>query len=75
MRDQLLDLERARHLAPDHELSLGSSTREPRASPLGGRGMLPSGVPGVAAGRVMIVGGGAVEISAAVIASRYVKSA
>jgi alanine dehydrogenase len=36
--------------------------------PLGGRGMLLGGVPGVAAGRVMIIGGGVVGINAAVIA-------
>ena len=36
--------------------------------PMGGRGMLLGGVPGVAAGRVMIVGGGVVGINAAVIA-------
>jgi len=36
--------------------------------PLGGRGMLLGGVPGVAAGRVMIIGGGVVGLNAAVIA-------
>jgi alanine dehydrogenase len=36
--------------------------------PLGGRGVLLGGVPGVAAGRVMIIGGGVVGINAAVIA-------
>ena len=36
--------------------------------PLGGRGLLLGGVPGVAAGRVMIIGGGVVGINAAVIA-------
>jgi alanine dehydrogenase len=36
--------------------------------PLGGRGMLLGGVPGVAAGRVMIIGGGVVGINAAIIA-------
>ncbi|HEY8584629.1 MAG TPA: alanine dehydrogenase [Capillimicrobium sp.] len=36
--------------------------------PLGGRGMLLGGVPGVAAGRVMIIGGGVVGVNAAVIA-------
>jgi alanine dehydrogenase len=36
--------------------------------PLGGRGMLLGGVPGVAAGRVMIIGGGVVGTNAAVIA-------
>jgi alanine dehydrogenase len=36
--------------------------------PLGGRGTLLGGVPGVAAGRVMIIGGGVVGINAAVIA-------
>jgi alanine dehydrogenase len=36
--------------------------------PLGGRGVLLGGVPGVAAGRVMIIGGGVVGLNAAVIA-------
>ncbi|HWT91437.1 MAG TPA: alanine dehydrogenase [Solirubrobacteraceae bacterium] len=36
--------------------------------PLGGRGMLLGGVPGVAAGRVMVIGGGVVGINAALIA-------
>src|ERR671913_2618255 len=36
--------------------------------PLGGPGMLLGGVPGVAAGRVMIIGGGVVGMNAAVIA-------
>jgi alanine dehydrogenase len=36
--------------------------------PLGGRGLLLGGVPGVAAGKVMIIGGGVVGITAAEIA-------
>jgi alanine dehydrogenase len=36
--------------------------------PLGGRGVLLGGVPGVAAGRVMIIGGGVVGMNAAIIA-------
>jgi alanine dehydrogenase len=36
--------------------------------PLGGRGMLLGGVPGVAAGRVMVIGGGVVGLNAALIA-------
>jgi alanine dehydrogenase len=36
--------------------------------PLGGRGVLLGGVPGVAAGRVMIIGGGVVGLNAAIIA-------
>ena len=36
--------------------------------PLGGRGMLLGGVPGVAAGKVMIIGGGVVGMNAAFIA-------
>src|SRR5438270_506025 len=38
------------------------------ATPLGGRGLLLAGVPGVAPGRVVIVGGGIVGYNAAVIA-------
>ena len=36
--------------------------------PLGGRGLLLGGVPGVAAGKVMVIGGGVVGLSAAQIA-------
>jgi alanine dehydrogenase len=36
--------------------------------PLGGRGLLLGGVPGVAPGRVMVIGGGAVGYNAAIIA-------
>src|SRR5207249_1749747 len=36
--------------------------------PLGGRGLLLGGVPGVAPGRVLVIGGGAVGYNAAVIA-------
>jgi alanine dehydrogenase len=36
--------------------------------PLGGRGLLLGGVPGVAAGRVMVIGGGVVGLNAAKIA-------
>ena len=36
--------------------------------PLGGRGLLLGGVPGVAPGRVMVIGGGMVGYNAAVIA-------
>jgi alanine dehydrogenase len=36
--------------------------------PLGGRGLLLGGVPGVAAGRVMVIGGGVVGLTAAEIA-------
>jgi alanine dehydrogenase len=36
--------------------------------PLGGRGLLLGGVPGVAAGRVMVIGGGVVGLNAAEIA-------
>src|SRR5205814_358004 len=36
--------------------------------PLGGRGLLLSGVPGVAPGRVLVVGGGIVGYNAAIIA-------
>ena len=36
--------------------------------PLGGRGMLLGGVPGVAAGKVMVIGGGVVGLTAAEIA-------
>ena len=36
--------------------------------PLGGRGVLLGGVPGVAAGKVMIIGGGVVGMNAALIA-------
>jgi alanine dehydrogenase len=36
--------------------------------PLGGRGMLLGGVPGVAAGRVLVIGGGVVGMNAAIIA-------
>jgi alanine dehydrogenase len=36
--------------------------------PLGGRGLLLGGVPGVAAGRVMIIGGGVVGLNAAKVA-------
>ena len=36
--------------------------------PLGGRGLLPGGVPGVAPGRVVVIGGGMVGYNAAVIA-------
>lgn len=36
--------------------------------PLGGRGMLLGGVPGVAAGRVMVIGGGVVGTNAAAVA-------
>src|SRR5207249_4255058 len=36
--------------------------------PLGGRGLLLAGIPGVAAGRVVIIGGGIVGYNAAVIA-------
>jgi alanine dehydrogenase len=36
--------------------------------PLGGRGTLLGGVPGVAAGRVMIIGGGVVGLNAAIVA-------
>jgi len=36
--------------------------------PLGGRGLLLGGVPGVAAGKVMIIGGGVVGVNAAFIA-------
>ena len=36
--------------------------------PLGGRGILLGGVPGVAAGKVMIIGGGVVGMNAAFIA-------
>src|SRR4051812_20601890 len=36
--------------------------------PLGGRGLLLGGVPGVAAGKVMIIGGGVVGMNAAFIA-------
>ncbi|MFN8162777.1 MAG: alanine dehydrogenase [Solirubrobacterales bacterium] len=37
--------------------------------PLGGRGLLLGGVPGVAAGRVMVIGGGVVGQNAAVVAA------
>ena len=37
--------------------------------PVGGRGLLLGGVPGVAPGRVVIVGGGVVGYNAAIIAS------
>src|SRR4051794_11213124 len=36
--------------------------------PLGGRGVLLGGVPGVAAGKVMVIGGGVVGMNAAIIA-------
>jgi alanine dehydrogenase len=36
--------------------------------PLGGRGMLLGGVPGVAAGKVLVIGGGVVGMNAAIIA-------
>ena len=36
--------------------------------PLGGRGLLLGGVPGVAAGKVMVIGGGVVGMNAAIIA-------
>jgi alanine dehydrogenase len=36
--------------------------------PLGGRGTLLGGVPGVAAGRVMVIGGGVVGLNAAIVA-------
>ena len=36
--------------------------------PLGGRGILLGGVPGVAAGKVMVIGGGVVGMNAAFIA-------
>ena len=36
--------------------------------PLGGRGILLGGVPGVAAGKVMVIGGGVVGMNAAIIA-------
>ena len=39
--------------------------------PLGGRGMLLGGVPGVAAGKVMVIGGGVVGMNAAVHRGRH----
>jgi alanine dehydrogenase len=36
--------------------------------PLGGRGLLLGGVPGVAAGKVLVIGGGVVGVNAAIIA-------
>ena len=39
--------------------------------PLGGRGILLGGVPGVAAGKVMVIGGGVVGMNAAFIADRH----
>src|SRR4029078_6401194 len=36
--------------------------------PLGGRGLLLGGVPGVAAGKVLVIGGGVVGMNAAIIA-------
>ena len=38
--------------------------------PLGGRGLLLGGVPGVAAGKVMVIGGGVVGLNAAEISRR-----